>query len=88
MKIPGQYLQMLAGKFVLICTLITSTVFKCERRHYGTRSEGEYEETQDRRVNDHIASSPYLENIRIDIDTMGPLISTQRDQIAHRQVKI
>jgi hypothetical protein len=44
MRIPGQYLHILASIISLICTLTVPTVFKCERPHQGLRSGGGYEE--------------------------------------------
>ena len=43
-RIPGRYLQILACRIVLTCTLIASTVLKCERPHWETRSREGYEE--------------------------------------------
>jgi len=43
-RIPGQYLHILASIISLICTLIAPTVFKCERPYQGMRSGGGYEE--------------------------------------------
>jgi len=39
-EIPGQYLQMLAGRIPLTSTFIDSTMLKCEHPHQEMKYEG------------------------------------------------